>query len=109
MKKAASQPKRLGELLRFVPTPDDWAPTIVTDQGERVARGKVFWDDDPRVSPRYFVRVCFWGDDDLGRDKDFKTDDFYAARAEYEKWAGWLLGLENVTFMGLASLGFVNG
>jgi len=108
-KKRASRPSRLGELRRRVPTPDDWAPTIVTETGERVVDGMVFFDDYPNAELRYFVRVCFWGGDDLGRDHDFATNDVVKAGREFRKWREWLENLTSITLAELKALGFVVG
>lgn len=101
---------RLREFRRQVPTPDDWSPTIVTDRGERVVDGLAFLDDYPgRAGGRYFVRICFWGGDDLGRDRDFATDDLAEAQRTFEERASWLAGLTSVSLRLLREEGFVNG
>lgn len=103
------QPKRLAEFKCQVSTPDDWAPTVITETGERVVDAKVFLDDRPRDPKRYFVRICFWGGDDLGRDHDFFTNDLAEAQTEYDRWFSFLVKLRCVTLAELKDLGFVNG
>lgn len=72
--------------------------------------GLAFLDDYPgRAGGRYFVRICFWGGDDLGRDRDFATDDLAEAQRTFEERASWLAGLTSVSLRLLREEGFVNG
>ena len=108
-KKRANQYKQLCKYEKLVDTPDDWCPTFATDGGRMFVEGKVFLDDYPDKSLRYFVRTCFWGGDDMGRELDFATNDITEAKAMFEKWRAWLEAQKVVTLDGLKALGFENG
>ena len=82
----------------FKRTTDDWCPSYKTtssDQFVEVTFNKL----DPLGLE---WRVCAWGEDDMGMEKDFLT--------EKEAWNCFLevIGLEDVTVEALQKLGFVS-
>lgn len=73
------------------PTTDNWCPTLPNNK----VRGGLFILSDGQW------RVCFWGNDDLGMERDFPTyDEALAIWEEIKKW-------DNVRVSYLKTLGFV--
>ena len=84
-------------------TSDNWYPSYKSDDGDLVAVS--FVKTGPSDSPTDFEwRVCAWGNDDCGMEKDFPPDQESAA------WTCFLevIGLEFVNMKDLKSLGFVS-
>lgn len=93
--------------VRFVPTPDDWYPTLP----DGLVRGSVFIDTEVSraLYGNYFVRISFWGGDDCGIERDFFFDDVDEALIHYECWLRWLNNIAIVVREDLMSLGFKRG
>lgn len=89
---------------RDVPTPDEWYPTHIAEDGSRFACGSVFLE---KRNPGAWVRICFWGDDDFGIEKDteFKTLD--EGIEYYHKNVRWMSKLAFASWKDLLKLGFV--
>lgn len=97
MKKALINRAPLKRTEKFMKTTDDWCPSFKfeNDPNDYVKISK-FKSIDGKM-----WRVCAWGDDDLGMERDFK----YMVEAEevYNK----IIKQDNVTFKYLKSLGLV--
>lgn len=99
---------------RLVPTADDWYPSL--DGG--FAEGTVMMFLDPYASHTsqkrewcegmFFVRICFWGGDDTGIERDFYCVSLGAAKHLYNRWVKWLGALAIVERDDLKLLGFQN-
>ena len=79
-------------LKRRIPTPDNWCPTA--ENGTVEASCMI-------LSDGYF-RVCFWGEDDLGYELNFREH----TGELRESWIRWVSNLGIVTQRMLIELGF---
>lgn len=113
---AAQADRQFYRYSRFVPTADWWAPSYFID-GAGVQRGRdegyvdtfeyamvkgtVMLHPPPRMSPprgrqltvsesHWFVRICFWGNDDMGVEKDAYFPDKESAKEQYHRWVTYL-------------------
>ena len=82
----------------FKKTSDDWYPCYKIEKDARHSEGLVEVIFTKLIDGMY--RVCIWGADDFGMERDFKE--------EYDAWNIFLLviKLEDVTFNKLKELGF---
>jgi len=89
---------------RHVPTPDDWYPTWANG----TAKGSVI--QNPPWRGTILVRMCFWGADDFGLEKDFlfAEEDSFGATQRFESLKRQLDGMAIVTQEALREMGFVN-
>lgn len=55
-----------------VKTNEDWYPTINGELQMSVMRTK--WDDPDKPAHWSFIRICIWGGDDFGLEKDYAID-----------------------------------
>lgn len=99
---------------RTIPTAGDWYPPIfLTKEGKEITG----WEEDAREKYEWFVtgtiylrknwvRVCFWGGDDHGieRDRHFQTEE--QAEAFYERAVEWLSNVAIADEYMLRSVGF---
>lgn len=107
----ALQGQRMFKSTRHIPTPDDWYPTL---EGGLV-EGSVRMFLDPYTSRErewcegmFFVRICFWGGDDTGIERDFYCASIDSARALYNRLVKWLGAIAVVSRDDLKKLGFEN-
>jgi hypothetical protein len=78
-------------------TDDDWHPCIASDDGDLVSVS-YFPPMDKYVTT---YRVCAWGNDDCGVEKDYEN--------EKEAWTEFLqiIGWDKVNREGLKEMGFI--
>lgn len=93
-----------------------WTPKNTTEDMEQAEHGMViggvtFWIhwDLKEKCHRLFIRICFWGADDTGIEKDYYLEikDFEEAVAIYERESRWLNNLFLVEREVLFNLGYV--
>lgn len=90
------------QLQVFVRTTDDWYPSYtLSPSGERVVE-VTFTQTGPRPPVDGLWRVCVWGGDDCGMERDF-TD-------ETEAWSCFLqvIGSKTVTMKLLREMQFLS-
>jgi hypothetical protein len=90
---------------RNVPTPDDWYPAHIDKAGGWFAEGTVFLE---KKHPGGWVRVCFWGDDDFGIEKDMFFDTLDEALECYHREVRWLSRLAMASWRDLLKIGFIH-
>lgn len=61
----------------------------------------------PDAKGKFMLRVCFWGDDDTGRERDFWLSTEEESLDAYLRWIGWMNKLAYVSMADLGTLGFV--
>jgi len=103
---------RIASSTRRVLTYDNWSPNF----DENFVEIKCFVDGYTREKSRthpnwngettYYCRICIWGGDDTGREKDFITESFEEAMQFYKKWIKWMGELSVIGFVELRLLGF---
>ena len=98
---------------RYIPTPDSWSPSFFIT-GRQFVLATVYLRKDE--FGRFWVRICFWGDDDIGMEKDWyplSSGDHPEARKKahqlFHEQRKWVQGLETVSMVQLKELGFGRG
>jgi hypothetical protein len=90
---------------KMVKTTDDWCPSYENDMVE----GKVFITPPP-YSKNIAVRFCYWGNDDLGMEKDHYFPDtkegYKEALKKYKEFKEQLNNATVITFDALKADGF---
>lgn len=83
-------------------TQDDWYPEYSCEDGKLVCVS--FLKTGPESLTGYDWRVCVWGADDCGMEKDFPKE------RENEAWCCFLevIGMRFVNVQNLKDLGFVS-
>ncbi len=99
--------KVLYNFSKFVPTPDNWHPSIYIHDKMFVSGG-ISISFCPGEDKEYCVRVSFWGDDDDGRELELYFEDKKMAYRKYNSLKKWLDSLKSITFKTLKEKGFVN-
>lgn len=102
---AAQASRQFYRYSRFVPTADWWAPSYFIDgAGVQLGRDEGYTDTleyamvkgmvmlhPPLVNEsEWFVRICFWGNDDMGVEKDAYFPDEESAKEQYHRWVTYL-------------------
>lgn len=67
---------------KFIKVNDDWYPTYPN----HLVRFKIamhYFEDKPDYC---FVRMCVWGADDFGLEKDFESTNYEELEAKYYEW-----------------------
>lgn len=82
-------------------TQDDWYPSYQIESGTKLVKVSFFELEDSDEYPEKY-RVCAWGDDDIGMEKDFIL--------EGTAWNTFLvvIGMEYVNVEDLKKLGFTS-
>lgn len=103
---------------RFIPTADDWYPCYFEDEHHNSpsVKGTVMLGPPSgrsRMGPihdgdfKWFVRICIWGNDDTGIERDFYFEDKEDAVEQYHRLVGWMGNLVVAQRYELLKLGFV--
>ena len=118
---------------RFIPTSDDWSPChYINEQGQpfnidwnarqsddwrsyAMVEGTVMCHPPSGISrvgkrhpedTQWFVRTCFWGNDDTGIERDLYFETREEAVEQYHRWVGWLNKIVVIQKYELLKLGF---
>lgn len=84
---------------KMLTVPEDWYPCFPNSQ---VECSLIMALAPKRSRQESFVRVCLWGNDDFGLEKDFKPSEFQIAKKLYNSLK------DGITQKELRELGFYN-
>lgn len=114
---------------RYIPTAEDWSPPYFLDSaGKKIEENRdtleyamvhgtvMIMPPSMTRKPRgrelkvseshWFVRICFWGNDDSGIEKDFYFPDHESALEQYNRLVTYLGRISIVCRWDLLDLGF---
>lgn len=87
---------------RMVPTPDQWYPCF---EGNLVQVSVIYTTP---CWPKPSIRVCVWGRDDFGLEKDLFFDSVEESKIAYNEWSERISRWGIVTIAELRQQGFDN-
>lgn len=96
--------------MRLVPTDDEWCPCIF-EHGKPHVKATLMIRSPGHLHnnrEQWLVSISFWGDDDLGIEKEQYFDSDKEAFACYHELEDWLEALENADMKELLEQGFEN-
>ena len=89
----------------FKKTTDNWCGNyIISDSHNQYEAVRVSFVELKNSGDEYMWRICVWGTDDCGMERDFIADEFHIARDLFSSILTW----EYVTFDKLIKNGFIS-